>query len=57
MEQEQYAIPDPGDCFICDLIEQRAPGLHRAQHLARSPIRCKLELRGVPGADAKGFSL
>lgn len=44
MEQEQYAIPDPGDCFICDLIEQRAAGLHRAQHLSPSPIRCKLEL-------------
>lgn len=54
---EQYAIPDPSVRPICDLIEERAPGLHRAKQLAPSPIRCKLELQGVPGADAKGFSL
>ena len=42
--KEQYAIPDPGDCFIWDLIEVRAPGLHMVEELALSRIRCKLEL-------------
>lgn len=57
IEQRTICYSRPRWLFICDLIEERAPVLRRAEQLALSPIRCKLELWGVPGVDAKGFSL